>query len=252
MNFLTDKFYCVFFTQRLKDFCCIFVKYLIIRLFAMRIFVVWILVLVSYPVWGQSSQVLGDSSQTHKYLELNYPGLHNISAQGQTSFLVAISYFPELANLRIQLKHKKIRTTLNVRPTFGSLVFNRKNNRKYIIRINSSLKDSIITLNEVPSDAQIGLIGHELSHIVDYRTKNFWGVISRAFAYLSKQGKTRFEKEIDGITIKHGLGRALYQWSNYVLHHSDASSKYKLFKSNIYMKPDEIRDFENAETLTPR
>jgi hypothetical protein len=216
----------------------------------MRIFVVFVFILATYPVWGQTGQVLGDSSRIHKCLERNYTGVHNISEQGQTSFLVAMSYFPELSNSRIQLKYKKIRTTLNVRPTIGSLVFNRKNNRKYIVRINSSTNDSIITLNELSSDAQIGVIGHELSHIVDYRMKNIWGVIARGFSYISRRRKANFEKEIDRIAIKHGLGCELYEWSNYVLHGSDASSKYKLFKSNTYLKPEEIRDLEKAETST--
>jgi hypothetical protein len=217
----------------------------------MRIFFFLFFTLYTYSVFAQSISATGNDTTFKADTTELYPGLNSIPEQGRTSFLVALSYFPELSHSKIQLKNKKILTTMNVRPTIASLIFNRKEYRKYTIRINSSLKDSIITLNELPSDVQIGVIGHELSHIVDYRTKNIWGVISRAFAYLSKQGKTRFEKEIDGITIKHGLGGALYQWSNYVLHHSDASSKYKLFKSNIYMKPEEIRDFENAETLTP-
>lgn len=213
----------------------------------MRLFFILYFSFFIYSAFGQFSSAKDNAALPQTEL---YKGLAQIPEQGQTSFLVAISYFPELSNSRIQLKYRKIRTTLNVRPTIGSLIFNGREKRNYIIRINCSLKDSVITLNEVPSGAQVGLIGHELSHIVDYRSKNIWGIISRAFAYLSKQGKTRFEKEIDGIAIKHGLGSALYQWSNYVLYHSDASFKYKRFKSNIYMKPEEIRDLEKAETPT--
>lgn len=212
----------------------------------MRIIFILFISLFTFQAFGQADSSYVCSRDT----KLVYSGLNNLSGQGKTSFLVAISYFPELNRSRIQLKYKKIRTTMSVRPTIGSLIFNRRENRKYIIRINSSLRDSIITLNELSSDAQVGLLGHELSHIVDYRSRNIWGVISRGFAYMSKRGMTKYEREIDLITIKHGLGSPLYQWSNYVLHGSDASSKYKLFKSSIYMTPEEIRDLYNAEIPT--
>jgi hypothetical protein len=156
-------------------------------------------------------------------------------------FNIAIAYFPELSNARIKIKLTRINTTLNVRPTLGSIIFNSRNNRKYVIRINSSLRDSIITIEEVPFDALIGLFGHELSHISDYRTRNFWRILGRGLAYLSKRKKEIFEKEIDCLAIHHGLGCPLYQWSFYVLSLSDASSKYKLFKRRIYLEPDEIK-----------
>jgi hypothetical protein len=202
----------------------------------MKFFFVLFLSLVSYPVFGQSG-----FDRNNRDMRLLYPGLQDISEQGRTSFIVALSYFPELAHSRIQLKYTKIKTTLNVRPTLCSLIFNRKINRKYIIRINSSLKDSVITLNELSSDAQVGVLGHELSHIVDYRQRNIWGTIARGFAYLSKRRKANYEKEIDGIAIQHGLGCQLYQWAIYVQQGSDASEQYKLFKSKTYMKPDEIQ-----------
>lgn len=216
----------------------------------MRFFFILYFLIFIYPAFGQSTTATVNTTIIKADTVMLSPGLNNISEQGQTSFLVAMSYFPELSNSRIRLKYKKIRTTMNVRPTIGSLIFNGRENRKYIIRINSSTNDSVITLNELSSDAQIGVIGHELSHIVDYRMKNIWGVIARGFSYISKRRKANFEKEIDRIAIKHGLGCELYEWSNYVLHGSDASFKYKLFKSNTYLKPEEIRDLENAETPT--
>lgn len=210
--------------------------------FNMRFFFAICFFLVFNRGLGQQIPSGPDTINSCASRELFYPGLSDIPEQGRASFLVAISYFPELTNARIQLKYKKIRTTLNVRPTLGSLVFNRKGSRKYIIRINNSLRDSIITMNELSPDAQVGLLGHELSHIVDYRGRSIWGVMGRGFGYLSKRGKARYEREVDAITINHGLGRQLYQWSNYVLHDSKASYRYKQFKSSIYMKPEEIQN----------
>lgn len=212
----------------------------------MRTFFILYLILILYPVFGQQSLVVHDSAEQKERSESLYSGLGNISEQGRSSFFTALSHFPELKHVRIQLQCEKIATTMNVRPTVGSLLFKGRENRTYIIRINSSTEDSVITLNELSSDAQVGVLGHELSHIVDYQHRSIWGVIARGFAYLTTRGKTNYEREIDGITIKHGLGGQLYQWSYYVLHDSKATCRYKLFKSNTYMRPEEIQNASNT------
>jgi len=156
------------------------------------------------------------------------------------SSLIALSFFNELDSTRIEFRKKSIKTTLNVRPTVSSLFFRKKAKRKYIIRINDNVNTPDITVDEVPFNAQIGLLGHEFCHIVDYQSRNFFQVIGRLFSYTSKKSKERFEKEIDQLTISKGLGWQLYDWSYYVLHTSDATNEYKNFKKQIYLEPDEI------------
>ena len=150
--------------------------------------------------------------------------------------------FGELQNTKIIFKSAKISTSLNARPTILSLLFRRRTKRTYVVRINCSEKDSIITLDEVPKEAVVGVIGHELCHIVDYHQKSFWGVLGRGFAYLSKKKKSRFEKEIDSVAISRGFGEGVYSWSDYLLNHSDATKKYKEFKRLIYLEPEEIKE----------
>lgn len=179
-------------------------------------------------------------------LNVKYSLVTGIPDPYKNPFYLALSYFPELDHSRIRVKSKKIRTTLNVRPALGSVLFNTKSNRKYIIRINNAIKDSIVTLDEVPFDALVGLFGHELTHIADYKNKNIWRILGRAFAYLSKHKKEKFEKEMDYLAIDHGLGCSLYQWSFFVLNFSDASAKYKEFKREIYLKPNEIQEYMHA------
>lgn len=154
--------------------------------------------------------------------------------------LVAISYYPELKGKKIIFKERKIKTTLNARPRFLSLVFSKKQNRTYVVRINKQLKDSIISLKNIPFNAQVGLFGHEFSHFADYQNRSLFGIIRRGFAYLSKKSKTSFEKEIDQKTIEHGLGWQLYEWSYYVQNQSNATTSYKEFKRTTYMTPTEI------------
>ncbi len=165
-----------------------------------------------------------------------------IPADYEYSIKQALSYFPELRETQITFKKTKISTTLNARPTLGSLLFKSKNNRKYVVRINITDKDSMVTVNEVPFEAQIGLFGHEFCHFVDYQERNLFQVIGRLFAYTSARKKEAFEKEIDTKTIDRGLGWELYDWSSFVQHNSDASVQYKNFKRKIYLEPDEIKE----------
>ncbi len=173
-------------------------------------------------------------------LLLLYGNNKNIISDFELPILTALSYFPELKNTNIVFKQGCIRTTMNTRPRIISLLKNRKK-RIYIIRINTSKKDSIVSLYETPFNAQVGIIGHELSHCIDYSGRNFWGIMQRLFDYGSKKRKAKFEREIDRMTINRGLRWQLYDWANYVLYKSDATQKYKRFKRRTYMKPEEIK-----------
>jgi hypothetical protein len=154
----------------------------------------------------------------------------------------ALSYYPELDSTRITFKSAKIKTTLNARPSVGSLLFRSKKKRKYVIRINKQVLDSVIQFNDVPFNAKVGLIGHEFAHLADYQKRGFFKVIGRMFDYAKESSKATFEKEIDGITIEHGLGWQLYDWSDYVLNKSNASVSYKAFKRKIYLTPSDIEN----------
>ena len=165
-----------------------------------------------------------------------------IPPQYEFSALVALSYYSELSSTRIIFKTKKIKTTLNTRPTIWSLVFRKKENRKYIIRVNNKKKDSLVIFSSVPFNAKVGLLGHEFSHIIDYKRKSIFGVAGRGWSYSNKTKKEQFEKEIDSITIERGLGWQLYDWSEYVLEKAGTREEYKIFKKDIYLEPDEIKE----------
>ena len=155
----------------------------------------------------------------------------------------ALAYFPELEQTHIKFKYQNIKTTLNARPTILSLLFKKKENRRYIVRINSSKRDSSIQLSKVSYNAQIGVLAHEFSHFIDYSEKGIWGILKRLASYTNKKSKARFEKEIDQMTIERGLGWQLHDWAHTVLYDSNASKKYKKLKREIYLTPGKIRDY---------
>lgn len=164
----------------------------------------------------------------------------NIPEHLELSILIALSFYPELADSQIKFKQRKINTTMNARPTLGSILFRKKKNYRFVVRINSSKKDSIIAVNSIPFNAKIGVFGHEFFHFVDYQKRISFHLTKRLFSYSNKTKKEAFEKEIDLGTIGRGLGWQLYDWSNFVLNESNATTDYKEFKRSIYLEPEEI------------
>jgi hypothetical protein len=124
----------------------------------------------------------------------------------------------------------------------GTLLFHAKSKRTYVVRINNEKKDSIISIFDVPFSAQSGIFGHEFSHFADYSQMSFWGVLKRGFNYTNPTKKSAYEKETDRITIRHGLGNELFEWSDYVLNRSNATVVYKAFKRSTYLTPSEIKE----------
>jgi hypothetical protein len=105
----------------------------------------------------------------------------------------------------------------------------------------------MITIDEVPFNASIGIFAHEFSHFVDYQNRTFGGVLERLWCYTSKKRKAIYEKEIDSMTVARGLKWQMYDWSYYALFQSKASESYKLFKKNTYLKPKEILEQIDTE-----
>lgn len=191
------------------------------------------------------------SQSTFDSLKSEFPLVQDVPNELETAVYSSLSHYPELQNNPIRFKQARISTTLNARPTLGSLLFRRKENRRYVVRINSTMADSIISVYHLSETAKKGIIGHEFAHFADYETRNFWQVLGRAFSYLSKSRKARFEKTIDTATIKRGLGHELYAWSYYVLYESNATAAYKNFKRETYLTPEEIQAIQFTST-TPK
>ncbi|PIY11321.1 MAG: hypothetical protein COZ18_04260 [Flexibacter sp. CG_4_10_14_3_um_filter_32_15] len=184
-----------------------------------------------------------DSSQHDSIidsLEIRYGKNKEIPEKYKLAILIALSYYSELIETPITFKECAIKTTLNARPTISSLCFKNKSKRSYVVRINNSQKEGMITIDEVPFNASIGIFAHEFSHFVDYQNRTFRGVLQRLWAYTSKKRKAMYEKEIDSMTVARGLKWQMYDWSYYAIFQSDASESYKLFKKNTYLKPKEI------------
>lgn len=177
--------------------------------------------------------------QKIKELRSQNQGQWTIPSEYETPIFVALSYYPELQDIYIHFISGNIKTTMACRPTPASLL--RRNKRDYQITIDTDAEGEGILLKDVPLNAQIGVIGHELAHIIDYENRSSINIANLAIDYARGHYPPSFEKSIDLLTIQRGLGWQLYDWSYFVLYQSKASKEYKNFKKNTYLTPNEIK-----------
>lgn len=131
--------------------------------------------------------------------------------------LIALSYYPELQDTKIIFRLRKRRTPLASRPQIWS-VFKKRKNRTYIITVSTRTNEELtpILFSNLPYNAQIGVLGHELGHTLHYSARSSLQLIGLSFKLLKSKNTDAFEFNTDRISIEHGLGYQLYDWSSYV------------------------------------
>ncbi len=164
--------------------------------------------------------------------------------------LIALSYYPELADENIRFTYGSINSTAQTTVTVGSIF--KRLDKHYIIIINNDIKKTGMLLSDAPFDGQVALIAHELAHVIDFKDRGFFEMLWWGISYLIVKPRMKIEIEADIITIHHGLGWPLLSWTDFVLNHSTANRKYIKMKRSKYLSTNEIvtftRKYENADS----
>ena len=165
--------------------------------------------------------------------------------------LEALSYFPELDDVDITFVFKdNIRgSVMQAQPKFFSLLVDAKENRKYKINITRMLVfgDLKTPIEEVPYDALVGWIGHELGHIMDYMDRSTTGMMRFGVKYMISDKKVvEAELTADGYAIGCGMGRHIMANKNYILNNENFEDAYKDKIRNLYMSPSQILSIQEA------
>jgi hypothetical protein len=153
--------------------------------------------------------------------------------------LIALSYYPELANEQITFRYASINSTGRTTVTFASLFI--KENKHYIIYLNDNIKKTGMLPSSVPFDAQVALIAHELAHVLDFQKRGFLEMGWWGLRYLFIKQRTKIEIKADKTVIKRGLGHQLYDLTDFILNHSTANKQYIKMKRSRYLSPEEIQ-----------
>lgn len=159
-----------------------------------------------------------------------------------SNFYTAIGYYPELKDVNIKVRYGNIKTTMQCRPRWDFFL-QRKEKRSYIIYIgNKRKKASGVMYADLPLNAQVGVMGHELAHIIDYQSMNNIQLTRFGIDYITAKRKKEIENRIDLIAIHRGLGYQIKDFSKYVFEESGASLKYLRYKMKFYFRPHQIKE----------
>lgn len=180
------------------------------------------------------------------FLKREYSNKKKMPAGLEKPILIALSYYPELKDVKIVFKVRKSRSPLKSKPDFFDTFLRQAKKRKYIIVVSSKpmrylehVKYSVLNFN-----AQVGVMGHELSHVSDFSGKNLKGILGMAFSNLSHHSLDKLEFNTDRETIEHGLGFQLLAWSNAVRD----TANFKKYTGVHEIHFEQLREIEEMES----
>ena len=156
--------------------------------------------------------------------------------------LLALRHYPELKNTHVKFIVKKAFIPLASRPATFSLLRKREHRTYRVIISDQSLPQmESVLLKNLPFNAQVAIIGHELAHTVEYETFNSYQISAVGLLYFFGSFRASMEKGTDRRTIEHGLGWQLLEYAEHVREVSGSNKKQIEFMDKFYMNPQEIR-----------
>lgn len=212
-----------------------------------------------YVAQHEANNGFRDSDSSLFFLDFT-PGLHDIGNTGKSTclygpyldsfpqtrsdLLTALSYYPELSQVKIRFLQKSIRQTMNARPAPGN-IFRKKADRIYTIIVNDNKgKHKGLQYSELSSIMRTGWLGHELAHICAYTKMDAWPTLCFAVKYvLSKKYVRKVERYTDLVTIEHGLALPLYLGTDYLLRNQEIGERYRQYAIVNGLSLSEIKFF---------
>jgi len=176
----------------------------------------------------------------------------NIPDEIRKVTLVALSHYPELVDVEIDFELlDNIRgSVMQAQPKIGSLLFNKKSNRKYRVKISRHLEldDEWMPIEEVPDNVLLGWIGHELGHVMDYLERGRFNMMAFGVRYVTSNSfVTRAEITADSYAVAVGLGNNLVDTKNFILNNDRLPEAYRNKIRDLYMSPGEIMTLVEVE-----
>lgn len=158
----------------------------------------------------------------------------------ENQILIALSHYPELKEECIEFKISSLKSSaLMSRPTFESVILT-WTKKKYIVFISDCTDNLLLQkclFKKLPYNAQIGVLGHELSHISKYYEKTSLQMLTELIKYqFSKEYFNIIESTTDQDVISHSLGFQLLAWSNFQYY-----VKVQMGLGNAYLSPQKIK-----------
>lgn len=178
-----------------------------------------------------------------RMIKQEFPLVTGVAKAYEQAVYSTVSFFPELKNTPIIFVHTKTRWPLTSQPFFSDILKPYgKRCYRIIISEESSPNLEPVLLKNLPFNAQIGALGHELGHIADYQKKTGIEMMGLGLLYWTGYSRKKVEQRADRLAIDHGLGYQLYEWSSHVrkvMGDNDWVISNRAFK-NTYTSPTSI------------
>jgi hypothetical protein len=163
----------------------------------------------------------------------------------ETAAAIAFSAYPELRDVEIKMLLANGGAPMESRPEISTL-FGPRKNRRYVVLLSNERPSYYepILLRSLPFDAQVGILAHELGHIVYYHQLNTLQIGKWGLNYLlDDEFRATHERTTDLTPIYHGLGSQIYQYAYFVRKDSTCIALYesgKDFMDKFYMTDEEL------------
>lgn len=193
-----------------------------------------------------TSYLVKDNYETRiEELRKEFGNNKSIPREIELECLTALSYYPQLKNTHIVFRFGKTSSTMISRPKLNSIL-KRNSKREYQVIIKKpGISKTGLEWTELSFNSIVGWIGHELGHITHYDHKGFAGIAVMGIKYAFPNYRRRMERFTDQLAIKHDLGSALYEGTEYAMSSSNATQKYKKRLQKFYLSPVEIKKYIN-------
>ena len=167
-----------------------------------------------------------------------------IPKEYEVAILTALSHYPELKNIRIRfVLRNRYPVPYGAIPSFKSLLMS-PDKRQYSISILEKAKppEEKILMKNLSFNAQVGVMGHEIAHVVQYHSCGKFQLLKFLTMYLQPDLKQKIERTADLYTISHGLGKQLLEHAIYIRSIPGYTEGRKAI-NKYYLKPEEIINY---------
>lgn len=151
-------------------------------------------------------------------LEREYGQNKKIPKAYKKPILIALAHYPALKHTYIHFETcQKQNVAYRTLPSAFDML-REPEKRVYRILITEEARPPMqqALLKNCPPAAQIGVMAHELAHVLQFSRQDKLGLTGFLMSYLFKYSRKKIERGADKLTILHGLGKELYTHALYI------------------------------------
>lgn len=156
---------------------------------------------------------------------------HQIYSPHEKAMAYALLAYPQLKDAKIEFHRSSTSAPLESNFKWSSL-FNSKANRVYRVFINTSKNTEFdpVLLKNLPLNAQVGILAHELGHVAYYDQRSTWEILAFGIKYfLNPSFRAKHEQSTDLMPLYQGLGWQIHEYAHYVRNSPDCKALYEKY-----------------------